>query len=389
MSSTVTDRSLRTLGVIASSRKTDERRLPLHPRHLERIDADLRARIILEQGYGERFGLSDDQLAPLVNRMAPRSEVIAASDVVLLPKPQAQDLQELSDGQVLWGWPHCVQDRVITQLAVDKSLTLIAFEAMNHWNSDGGFGLHVFHKNNELAGYSSVLHALGLAGATGDYGRRLSAVVIGFGATARGAVTALNALGIHDVQVLTNRETAAVGSPIHSARILRFERDAELPHLSHVLTEDGQEDLAPYLAGFDLVVNCTLQDPNAPLTYLQEDDLAAFAPGSLIIDVSCDEGMGFSWAKPTTFADPVFEVGSGIRYYAVDHSPSYLWDSATWEISEAVLPFLRTVMSGPEAWDEEASVFRAIEIRNGRILNPAVLAFQGRSAEYPHAVTAA
>ncbi|MDK1358976.1 N(5)-(carboxyethyl)ornithine synthase [Arthrobacter sp. zg-Y1219] len=387
MSGTATDDTLMTLGVIGTSRKTDERRLPLHPRHLERIEADVRERMILEQGYGERFGFADAQLAPLVARLAPRSEVMAASDVVLLPKPQAADLQDLSDGQILWGWPHCVQDPLITQLAVDKSLTLIAFEAMNHWTPDGGFGLHVFHKNNELAGYSSVLHALELAGSTGDYGRRLTAVVIGFGATARGAVTALKALGIHDVQVLTNRETAAVGSPIHSARILRLERDDDQPHLSHVVTDDGPEPLAQFLAGYDLVVNCTLQDPNAPLTYLQESDLAAFAPGSLIIDVSCDEGMGFSWAKPTSFAEPVFAVGAGILYYAVDHSPSHLWDSATWEISEAVLPFLRTVMSGPAAWDAEASVARAIEIRNGRILNPAILAFQGRSADYPHTVT--
>ena len=65
---------------------------------------------------------------------------------------------------------------------------------MNHWASDGGFGLHVFHKNNEIAGYSSVMHSLALTGSTGDYGRRLKAVVIGFGATARGAVTALKAL---------------------------------------------------------------------------------------------------------------------------------------------------------------------------------------------------
>ena len=42
---------------------------------------------------------------------------------------------------------------------------------MNHWKADGGFGLHVFHKNNEIAGYCSVLHALQLCGSTGDYGR--------------------------------------------------------------------------------------------------------------------------------------------------------------------------------------------------------------------------
>jgi hypothetical protein len=171
-------------------------------------------------------------------------------------------------------------------MAIDKKLTLIAFEAMNHWASDGGFGLHVFHKNNELAGYCSVLHSLALTGSTGDYGPRLSAVVIGFGATARGAITALNAHGIHDVQVLTNRGVAAVGSPIHSVRIVQFDHDPKAPFLSEVITERGRVLLAPFLAESDMVVNCTLQNPNAPLTYLRTEDLDAFRPGSLIVDVS-------------------------------------------------------------------------------------------------------
>ena len=80
-------------------------------------------------------------------------------------------------GQIIWGWPHCVQDTALTQVTIDRRLTLIAFEAMNHWQADGGFGLHVFHKNNELAGYCSVLHAMQLAGITGSYGRRLRAAL--------------------------------------------------------------------------------------------------------------------------------------------------------------------------------------------------------------------
>lgn len=373
-----------TLGVLATSRKPDERRVPIHPLHLERIDPELRQQVRLEHGYGERFGFSDSQLEPLVGGLASREQLIAESDVVLLPKPQPEDLAELRDGQVLWGWPHCVQDRAITQLAIDKKLTLIAFEAMNHWAGDGGFGLHVFHKNNELAGYCSVLHALSLTGSTGDYGRRLSAVVIGFGATARGAVTALNAHGVHDVQVLTNRGVAAVGSPIHSVRIVQFDHDQNAPYLSEVITDRGRLPLAPFLAASDIVVNCTLQDPNSPLTYLRTEDLAAFQPGSLIVDVSCDEGMGFSWARNTSFAEPMFTVGEHINYYAVDHSPSYLWNSSSWEISEAVLPFLETVISGPGAWDVNETISRAIEIRDGVIRNPDILEFQGRSAEYPH-----
>ena len=144
------------LGVIARSHKENELRLPLHPRHLTRIDADLRDRVYIEHGYGERFGVSDEQLASSVAGLRSREELIAECDVILLPKPLAEDVAELREGQVLWGWPHCVQDEKLTQFAVERRLTLIAFEAMNHWTSDGSFGLHVFHKNNELAGYCSV-----------------------------------------------------------------------------------------------------------------------------------------------------------------------------------------------------------------------------------------
>ena len=372
------------LGVMARSRKENERRLAIHPLHIERIDAGLRRRIYLEHGYGERFGVPDEQLAGHVAGFRTHEQLLADCDVILLPKPLPADLSELREGQVLWGWPHCVQNQEITQLGIDRRLTLIAFEAMNHWSSDGSFSLHVFHKNNEMAGYCSVLHAMQLTGTTGEYGRPLRAAVISFGATGRGAVTALNAHGVNDVHVLTHRDVTAVASPIHSARMVRFEPAAGDQGRSDVLSENGRAPMAAYLAGFDIVVNCVLQHPGAPLMFLTGDDLAAFSPGSLIVDVSCDEGMGFSWARPTSFAEPMLTVGGNICYYAVDHSPSLLWNSATWEISEALLPHLRPVLAGPKAWDADPTVRRALEIRGGIIQNPDILSFQHRSPRYPH-----
>ena len=106
--------------------------------------------------------------------------------------------------------------------------------------------------------------------------------------------------------------------------------------------------------------------------------------GTLIVDVSCDEGMGFEFARPTPFSDPTFVVGHDVHYYGVDHSPSYLWNSATWEISEALLPFLRPVLSGPGAWEADETVHRAVEIRDGVVVNPKILSFQRRDAAYPH-----
>jgi alanine dehydrogenase len=375
------------LGVLARSRKPNERRLPIHPAHFSRIDPEVRHRIFLEHGYGAEFGATDDALAELVGGIGSREQLIADCDIILLPKVQAEDLTELNGGQVVWGWPHCVQDTALTQIAIDRRLTLIAFEAMNHWQADGGFGLHVFHKNNELAGYCSVLHAMQLAGITGSYGRRLRASVIGFGATARGAVTALNAHGVDDVRVLTNREVAAVGSPIHSTQIVQMGQDEEAPDRTWADTpDDGVIPVARFLADNDIVVNCVLQDPAAPLIFVTENDLHSFTPGSLIVDVSCDVGMGFSWAHPTSFTQPVIEVANGVHYYAVDHSPSYLWNSATWEISEALLPHIETVMAGPVMWNSTPTIRRAIEIRDGVVLNPSILSFQHRDDAYPHQV---
>jgi alanine dehydrogenase len=370
-----------TLGVVAGATKPDERRLAIHPAHLERIPAELRERIYLEHGYGERFGRGDDELSALVGGLRTREELVTGCDIVVLPKPAAADLATMHPGQVLWGWPHCVQDRALTQAAIDRRLTLIAWEAMNHWTPGGDFDVHVFHRNNELAGYCSVLHALALQGRTGRYGRRLSAAVISFGATARGAVHALSALEVADVTVFTQRESAAVASQISSVRFEHFARDKRDP--GRVLPVTGDTgSFAARLAEHDIVVNCILQDTDAPLMFVREEELAAFARGSLIVDVSCDEGMGFSWAQVTSFAEPLRTVGDQVAYYAVDHSPSHLWESATWEISEALLPFLPRVMAGE--WDADETLRRAVEIRDGVIENPRILSFQQRAAAFPH-----
>ncbi|MEO6144188.1 MAG: N(5)-(carboxyethyl)ornithine synthase [Dermatophilaceae bacterium] len=372
------------LGMLARSSKENEFRLPIHPQHFDRIDADLRSRIVLERGYGDRYGVTDEELAGQVAGIRSREEVIAASDVVLLPKPTLDDVASLREGQVLWGWPHAVQDDALTQLCIDKRLTLIAWEAMNHWTPSGSFLVHVFHMNNELAGYCSVLHALSLIGTTGHYGRPLSAVVIGFGNVARGAITALNAFGVHDVTVLTMRDVTAVASPVPSVVLDHLDRTESDPSRTTVQTTTGQVPTAVFLARHDIVVNCVLQDTDAPLMFVSDGELAAFASGALIVDVSCDLGMGFTFAQPTTFEEPMLDVGDGVAYYGVDHSPSYLWNSATWCISEALIPYLRTVMEGPSTWDRDQTIGPAVEIRAGVVQNPKILSFQGRSADYPH-----
>ena len=104
----------------------------------------------------------------------------------------------------------------------------------------------------------------------------LRAVVIGFGATARGAVTALTALGVHDVDVLTTRQTAAVAAPIPATQLVHLDTDPDGASVAE--TEDGPRPLPEFLAGFDIIVNCVLQDTDAPIIFLHTDDPAPALP---------------------------------------------------------------------------------------------------------------
>ncbi len=175
-----------------------------------------------------------------------------------------------------------------------------------------------------------------------------------------------------------------MAAPIHSARILHFDGDETTDQVRHAVTPDGAVPLAEFLGEHDIIVNCVLQDTDRPLVFVTDEEVEHLSPGTVVVDVSCDEGMGFSWARPTTFEDPTFVVGRDVLYYAVDHSPSYLWNAATWEISEALLPFLRSVIGGPPAWSANRTIDRAIEVRAGVIQNAAILSFQGRSPNPPH-----
>jgi hypothetical protein len=74
-----------------------------------------------------------------------------------------------------------------------------------------------------------------------------------------------------------------------------------------------------------------------------------------------------------------------IDYYAVDHTPSYLWESATRSISAALIVYLPTVVAGRDGWQQNETIRQAINIDGGVIQDPSILSFQKRELHYPHA----
>lgn len=376
-----------TFGVIGTSKKEDEQRVPIHPEHLSRIPQEIRRQLIFEEGYGTPFGIADSEIAAQTGGVASRHELLAEMGTVIISKPVLADFQELCEGGILWGYVHCAQQRAITQAAIDRKLTLIAFEDMFVWSSNGQIGRHTFYKNNEIAGYCGVLHALQLKGIDGHYGNQRKTIIFGFGATSRGAIYALKAHGFRDITICIQRPDHEVREEVLDCHYVRIREGHEGEARMLVVEHDGSErPLNDLIRESDIIINGTLQDIDHPLHFVIEDESACLKSGCLIIDISCDEGMGFFFAKPTTFKNPMFNIGT-VDYYAVDHTPTYLWESATRSISAALIIYLPTVLESRECWQQNETIRQAINIDVGVIQKPEILSFQKRQPDYPHTLT--
>ncbi len=298
-------------GVIGTSRKEDERRIPIHPEHLIRLPEEIRRQLIFEEGYGTPFGITDSEMSTQSGGVATRHELLATLGNVILAKPMLADFEELREGGILWGYPHCVQQTQHTQAAIQRKQTLIAFEDMFVWGPKGQIGRHTFYKNNEMAGYCAVIHALQLKGIDGHYGNQRKVVIFSFGAVSRGAIYALKARGFRDITICIQRPDQWVREEVLDCEYIRIREGNEGEARMLVVEHDGSEKpLSDLIKQSDIIVNGTLQEPDHPIDFVTEEEISSLKRDCLIIDVSCDEGMGFSFAKPTSFKNPMFKVGN-------------------------------------------------------------------------------
>ncbi|CAA0081675.1 N(5)-(carboxyethyl)ornithine synthase [Halioglobus japonicus] len=372
------------MGVIGTSKKPDERRFPIHPEHLLRIPENIRQQLVFEEGYGKAFGIADEDIAAQTGGIATRHEILADIGNVIIGKPVLEDLHELREGGTLWGYVHCVQQQAITQAAVDRKQTLIAFEDMYVWSPSGQIGRHTFYKNNEMAGYCGVIHALQLMGIDGHYGNQRKTIIFSFGAVSRGAIYALKAHGFRDITICIQRPDHEVREEVLDCHYVKIREGGENEARMMVVEHDGgTRPLVDLIGEADIIVNGTFQETEHPINFVIESESSCLKPGSLIIDVSCDEGMGFFFSRPTTFKNPIFKHDK-TDYYGVDHTPSYFWESASRSISAALIVHLPTVVAGRTSWVKNETIRRAINIEDGVIQNPAILSFQNREPDHPH-----
>ena len=141
--------------------------------------------IYIEEGYGEVLGFADEDYLKEGIRVVTREEVLT-KDIICDPKIGDAEYLSLLEDQILFGWIHAVQSREITDMIIDRKLTVFAWEDMYE------NGRHCFWRNNEIAGEAAVCHAYMCHGV---FPYNTKAAILGKGNIARGALRTLNYMG--------------------------------------------------------------------------------------------------------------------------------------------------------------------------------------------------
>lgn len=318
---------MKTIGFPISTKKNENRRVIL-PDDIQKIDNA--KYIYIEEGYGYKLGISDEEYAQSGCNICTHKEALS-KDIVCDPKiGDADYLAELKRGQIIFGWIHATQNKDITDKIVNNGLTAYAWEKM----FDNG--RHVFWFNNELAGEAAIIHGFESYGRL-PYG--LKVAVIGNGNTARGAIKVLNMLGAFVIQYNKKQE-----------ELLREE-----------------------ISNYDAVVNCVLWDVKRKDHIINISNLHNMKKGSLIIDVSCDKNGGIESSRPTTIDNPLY-VYDGIVHYCVDHTPSIFYKTFSENNSGIICPYINDLIC------ERNNIVldNAKIIDNGIILDKEIIEYQNR-----------
>lgn len=342
--------------------KVLEGRVSLVPAAVAELLADGHE-VFIEQGAGALSGY-DDALyqAAGAQVLADAAAVYAQAELIVKVKePIEADLALLRDDHVLFSFLHLAANSELTQRLQAIGLLALAFETVAE--KDGR--LPLLAPMSEIAGRlagqvgTTLLHqpngGKGLLLGGLPAAERGRVVVLGAGMAGGAAVQVVAAQGAEVVVFDKNRDRLA------QMRALGNNVTALYPYQHQIEREVRQADL---LIGAVLVVG-----EKAP-HLVSADDVRDMADGSVVIDISVDQGGCIETTRPTDYAEPTF-VWQGVVHFGVTNMPGAVPRSASQALSAALMPYLRS-LAKPQ-WRQHPALVSGINVEKGQICHASLL----------------
>jgi alanine dehydrogenase len=318
--------------------------------------------VVIENGAGLVSGIQDSEYEGEGARLVQNPmEIFKGSEMIMKVKePQPSEIDMLQQGQILYTFLHLAPDRELTVRLLNKKIVSIAYETI-----EVGGKLVCLEPMSEVAGkIASIMGAFYLSSAHGGKGILPGGVA-----------------GIHCANFLilgggTAGNNAAKVAAGLGARVTVMDIDLErMRYLEDVLPKNcelimsNKINIEAEIAKTDVII-CSVLIPGAKTPKLiTREMLKIMKSGSVLVDISIDQGGCAETSRPTTHSDPVYDV-DGIIHYCVANMPAAYPRSSTFALTNATLPFGLQIAA--HGWKKAAlmnnSIARGINTAAGQVV---------------------
>jgi alanine dehydrogenase len=312
--------------------KADEYRVSMTPAGVREL-TERGHEVLVETGAGVASGFADEQYAAQRATIAPDADTVfgTAEMIVKVKEPLDFEVARLRPGQTLFTYLHLAPAPELTRGLCASGATCIAYETVE----DRHGRLPLLAPMSEIAGrLATQAGAFMLEKPLGGRGVLLGGVP---------GVAAANVMIIGGGSVGQHAASVAIGL---GADVFIF--DVSIDRLRELeVTLGGRcstvfsstlaiEEMIPRS---DLIIGAVLVHGDRAPYVIRREQLKLMRPGTVLVDVAIDQGGCFETSRPTTHADPTFEV-DGVTHYCVTNMPGAVPVTATHALSNATLPYV-------------------------------------------------
>ncbi len=346
--------------------KNNEYRVGLVPSSVRELTANGH-QVIVQSGAGAGIGIDNAAFeqagATIVSTAA---EIFQVADMIIKVKePQLEECKLLREDQVLFTYLHLAPDPEQARLLQESGCIAIAYETVTNKNG----GLPLLSPMSEVAGRMSIQAGANcLEVANGGSGILLGGVP---------GVAPAKVVVLGGGVVGTNAVRMGIGMGAHVVVIDRsIDRlyQLDLQFGSKIVTIYSTTDsIERHVTSADLVIGAVLVPGGSAPKLVTKDMLSRMRPGSVIVDVSIDQGGCFETSRPTTHQNPTY-IMDGVVHYCVSNMPGGVPRTSTFALNNATLPFVLALANYgyKQALAQDIHLLNGLNVCKGRLTHKAV-----------------
>jgi len=344
--------------------KNNEHRVGLTPESVKTL-CDLGHQLFVQSNAGHIIGFTNQLYelsgAQIVNSAA---DIYKLSDLIIKVKePVESEFQHLRNDLTLFTYLHLAGDPVQAKKLLQTGVTGIAYETVT---ADNG-SLPLLAPMSAIAGQLSVVvgsyHLLKPNNGRGTLLSHLDpriVSVIGAGVAGKEAIS----------KAKSNQAQVRV-IDLNQSKLEELKLEFGEEGMEYIISSPDAINQA--ISESDIVIGSVYVVGKEAPKVVSKEMLADMTEGSVLVDISIDQGGCFETSKPTTHDKPTF-IENGVLHYCVTNMPGAVPLSATSALNRATLPFIKELANKGvnQALNENKHLMNGLNIQNGKIVHPAI-----------------